>query len=207
MPNANAPSGFQSGRPYDGRAPTWGSPVSYILWNYATPIAYGDPVFLATDGTIRVVPQGGTTVHGIFRGCKYYDPTQQRTQWYPAWRAPVLNSSLIVEAYVDSSENDTFRCQTVGAAAVTQAQVGLNIDIVAASSGAPNAAGMSVCALNQATIANTATFPFRIVGIVGYPSVLASPGGPYPGYDPTLPYNWVEVIMNTNDQTTRTGQS
>jgi hypothetical protein len=85
--------------------------------------------------------------------------------------------------------------------------VGLNIDIVAASSGAPNAAGISTCGLNAATIANTATFPFRIVGIVGYPNPLVSPGGPFPGYDASQNNNWVEVIMNTNDQTTRTGQS
>jgi hypothetical protein len=95
----------------------------------------------------------------------------------------------------------------VGAAAVTQAQVGLNIDLVGGSTGTPNAAGISTAALNQATIAATATFPFRIVGIVGYPNPLASPGGPYPGYDATLQYNWVEVMMNTYDQTTRTGQA
>jgi hypothetical protein len=207
MPNPYAPSGFQSGRPYDGRAPTWGSPTAYILWNYATQIANGDPVFLASDGTMRLYVAGGTTVHGIFRGCKYYDPNTQRTQFQPAWRAPTLLSGSIVEAFVDSSENDTYRCQTQGASPVTQAQVGLNIDLVAASSGTPTLAGMSVAALNQATIANTATFPFRIVGIVGYPNPLASPGGPFPGYDATQSNNWVEVIMNTNDQTTRTGQA
>jgi hypothetical protein len=207
MPNQNAPSGFQSGRPFDARAPNWGSPIAYIMWNYATQIAAGDPVFLAPDGTMRLVVAGGTTVHGIFRGCKYYDPGQQRTSWFSAWRAPTLLANTIVEAFVDSAENDTFRCQTVGAAAVTQAQVGLNIDLVGGSSGTPNAAGISTAALNQATIAATATFPFRIVGIVGYPNPLSSPGGPYPGYDATLQYNWVEVMMNTYDQTTRTGQA
>lgn len=207
MPNVFAPSGFMAGRAYDARATNWGAPVCYILSTYATKIGFGDPVFLASDGTIRLYVAAGTTVHGIFRGCKYYDPVQQKVTFSQQWPGVSLGAGGTVEAYVDNDPMLTFRVQTSGAAAVTQAQIGLNADIVGSSSGAPTAAGISTCALNQATIANTATFPFRIVGIVGYPSVLQSGPAINAQYDPTQSNNWVEVVMNTSDITTRTGQA
>lgn len=205
--NTYAPSGFQSGRPYDGRAPNFGAPNAVILSTYATRINEGDPVFLATDGTIRLYVAAGTTVHGIFHGCKYWDPVRQQLTFSQCWPGVSLGAGYYVEAYVDNDPMMTFRVQTQGAAAVTQAQVGLNADIVGASSGAVTQNNRSVCALNQATIANTATFPFRIVGIVGYPTTLIAGPAVIPSYDPTGANNWVEVTMNTSDITTRTGQS
>lgn len=208
MANLYAPSGFQAGRPWDGRAPNFGAPAGVIAYNYASKIAEGDPVFQFTDGTIRLYVAGGTTIRGIFRGCKYYDPVTQRTQFYPQWPAPTtLPTNAYVEAYVDNDPLYTFRCQVQGGP-VTQANVGQNIDIVAASSGAPNWAGRSVCGLNFGAIGNGATLPFRIVSVVGYPgNLLAGPSGPNALYDPTQANNWVEVTLNTSDITTRTGQA
>ena len=205
--NVLAPSGFQSGRPYDGRAPNWGAPTAFIAYNYATKIANGDPVMLFTDGTIRLYAAAGTTVHGIFRGCKYYDPVTQRLQILPQWPAPSgLLSTQVVEAYVDSDPMTTFRVQVSGGP-ITQTSVGLNADIAAGTSGVPNANGNSVCALS-ATTAVTATLPFRIVSVIGYPSLLVSgPAGPNANYDPAGANNWVEVLMNTSDIMTRTGQA
>lgn len=208
MPNNTwAPSGFQSGRPYESSPTVFGAPNAVILSTYATRINEGDPVFLATDGTIRLYVAGGTTVHGIFHGCKYWDPVRQQTMFSQVWPGVSLGAGYYVEAYCDIDPTLTFRVQTQNATAITQAQVGLNADIVAASSGVVTANNRSVCGLNGATIANTATFPFRIVGIVGYPTTLVSGPAIIPSYDPTGANNWVEVVMNTSDLTTRTGQS
>ena len=198
--NAAAPSGFQTCRRYDGAPPNGATREMNILYSYATKIAYGDPVYLASDGTIRLYAAGGTTIHGIFRGCRYLDPTAQRTVFQPAWLAPTLASTTVVTAIVDMDPNLTFQCQAVGTA-LTQAAIGLNMDITAASSGQPNLAGLSVCSLSG-TAAATATLPFRIVGIVPSPSINAN-------YNSSNDNQWLEVMMNTADVPTgtRTGQA
>lgn len=198
--NAAAPSGFQTARRYDGAAPNGATREMVILYNYSSKIAYGDPVFLASDGTIRLYAAAGTTVHGIFRGCRYLDPTAQRTVYQPAWLAPTLASTTVVTALVDMDPMLTFECQMVGTA-LTQSSIGLNMDITASSSGAPNLAGMSICSLSG-TAAATATLPFRIVGIVPSPAI-------NPAYNSANDNQWLEVMMNTADVSagTRTGQA
>lgn len=197
--NVLAPSGFQSGRLYGSGAPNYAIRTAKIAYNYGTQIADGDPVYLYTDGTIRLFANGGTTIHGIFRGCKYVDPGLQRVQWYPAWRAPTLAADTNVVAEIEVDPEMTFRAQVNGAA-ITQASIGLNIDITASTSGQPTTAGMSVCSLLSSSAAASATLPFRIVGIVTAPAINRL-------YNETYDNNWVEVTMNTSDITTRTGQA
>jgi hypothetical protein len=205
MPNVYAPSGIQISRPYDGRAPNFGAPSAVILSTYATRINAGDPVFLATDGTIRLYVAGGTTIHGIFNGCRYFDPVQQKTMFNMVWPGVSLGAGQYVEAYVDQDPMVTFRAQVNGGPAVL-ANIGLNADIVAGSSGQVTANNRSICGISP-TFANTATLPFRVVGIIGYPGPSVSPGGPFVGYDATQANNWVEFTLNTSDITTRTGQA
>lgn len=207
MPNVLAPIGLMSGRPYDSRPSNFGGPRAFIALNYATKIANGDPVYLANDGTIRLYAAGGGTVHGVFRGCKYFDPAGQKVTWNNQWPGLTgMTAGTLVEAYIENDPMMAFQAQVSGGPA-TQAMVGQNIDITAGSSGAPTLAGMSTCSLNIASVANTNTLPFRIVGIVGYPSVLQSGPAISPSYDPAQSNNWVEVVMNTADITTRTGQA
>ncbi|GEM_PF-2338378 len=200
MANILAPGGFSNSRLLKGSAPNYATRDAYIAYNYGTKIAYGDPVFLNSSGNIQLYVKGGTTIHGIFRGCNYLDPSSRRVQWYNSWMAPGgVASTTVVEAKVDIDPDMVFICQVSGGP-VTQADVGLNIDILANSSGNPTYAGMSVCALDAATIASTATLPFRIVGLVGEPGFVV-------GYNPAAANNLVQVVMNTSDITTRTGQS
>lgn len=207
MPNVYAPSGFLSGRPYEGRQPNFAMRPNVILYNYATKIAQNDPVFLATDGTIRLYAAAGTTFHGIFRGCRYFDPPQGKTMFYNQWTAPTyLASTTYVEALVDIDPWSTLICQAQGGP-LGQANIGQNVDIVGGTSGQPTGAGISTCALNAAAPANTATLPFRIVGIVGWPNVFTGMPAMNPAYDPTQSNQFLEVLPNTSDITTRTGQA
>lgn len=198
--NAAAPNGFQSGRRLDGVAATFAMSRERIAYNYGTVIAFGDPVFRYTDGTIRLYASGGTTLLGYFRGCKYLDASSGRVEFYNSWRAPTLPSTTTVEALVDADQNMSARVQVIGTA-LTQADMGKNMDITASTSGVPNAAGISTCSLSG-TAANTATLPFRLMRIVEAPI-----GGRL--YDRTYDNQWVEVLINTppNPAGTRTGQA
>lgn len=203
--NTYAPSGFATAKRVDGAVPNYATQASYpILYNYSAQIAYGDPVFLATDGTLRIVPNGGTSILGIFRGCKYLSATTGRVEWYSYWSAPAnLATTTVVTAYVDSDPSMEFICQGTGTA-VTQSQVGLNVDIVTSSSGAPGAApaGLSTCGLLLSSISSTATLPFRIVAVVPAPYANLS-------YSSSNTNQFLRVQMNTqsNPAGTRTGQA
>lgn len=199
MANVLAPNGFQLASLYGAAAPNLATREATIAYNYTTKIAYGDPVYLYTDGTIRLYAAGGTTIHGIFRGCKYLDPSTGRTNWFRYWNGPTLPSTTAVTAYVDCDPQSVFQAQVNGGP-VVQSNIGQNIDITTSTSGAPTISGQSVCSLSFATIADTATLPFRIVGIVSAPAVNFL-------YDGTQANNWAVVMLNTSDITTRTGQA
>lgn len=197
--NTLAPNGFQAARLYNGSAPNYAIRTGVIAYNYGSKIASGDPVFLNTSGNIALFVAGGTTIHGIFRGCSYVDPNLQRKQWYPAWNIPTLATGTIVSCDIEVDPELTFQCQVNGAA-VTQASVGLNIDIASGTSGVPTAAGISTCALDGGNIHATNTLPFRIVRVVGSPAINYL-------YNSTFDNNLVEVTLNTSDITARTGQA
>lgn len=204
--NAAAPSGFATLRRYDGAVPNYGYREEIIAYNYGTRINYGDPVFRATDGTIRLYAAGGTTIHGIFRGCHYLDPGTLKTEFYPAWRTPSLPSTTNVFAAVEQDPLMTFMCQQIGTA-LTQANIGQNIDITTGTSGTTTLlSGYSTCSLAGSTAANTATLPFRILGIIGLAGNVATPAI-NAAYVATNDNQWLEVLMNTTDYSTRTGQA
>lgn len=203
--NIAAPSGFNTVRRYDGAAPNYGAREEVIAFNYGTRINFGDPVFRHTDGTIRLYAAAGTTVHGIFRGCRYLDPGTLKTEYYPAWRTPTLPSTTTVFAMVDQDPLMTFMAQAVGTA-LTQSAIGQNMDITAGTSGtSTNLSGISTCSLSG-TAANTATLPFRVVGIIGLSGGLVTPAI-NAAYVATNDNQWLEVMMNTTDWSTRTGQA
>ena len=203
--NVYSPSGFATVHRVDSAPSNYGMQASYpILYNYATQIAYGDPVYLYTDGTLRIVPNGGTSILGIFRGCKYLSPTTGKTEWFSYWSAPSnLATTTVVTAYVDSDPNMEFICQGTGTA-VTQSQVGLNIDILTSSSGAPGAApaGISTCGLIISSLTATATLPFRLISVVSAPYANLN-------YTSANTNQFLRVQMNTqsNPAGTRTGQA
>lgn len=202
--NALAPSGFSTSRQYSGGAPNYASRAFQILYSYTTQIAFGDPVKLYTDGTIRLFAKGDTTLLGIFRGCKYLSPSTGKTEWFAGWTGPTLPSTTVVECYIDCDPALTFQAQMRGTA-LTVSSVGLNVDIYTSTSGVPTAAPAlnSTCALDG-TAANTATLPFRLLRLVPAPAN----GAPLNYLETNDNQIW-EVAMNTNPfpAGTRTGQA
>lgn len=209
--NAIAPSGFQTLRRLDGASPNYSMREEVILFSYATRINFGDPVFRASDGTLRLYVAGGTTIHGIFRGCRYLDPGTLKTEFYPAWRTPTLPSTTTVFAVVEQDPFMTFMAQNIGTA-ITQGSIGSNCDVSTGANGpgtTTSLPGLSTCGLAApvtGSLTNTATLPFRIEGIIGLAGGLVTPAI-NPAYSPLNDNQWLEVRFNTPDFTTRTGQA
>jgi hypothetical protein len=207
--NTLAPSGFQTLRRWDGTNPNYAMREHTILYNYGTRINYGDPVILYTNGTIRVYANGGGSVHGVFRGCRYLDPGTGRTQFYQSWTAPTLASTTVVFALIDGDPFTTYMCQVNGTA-LDQTSIGKNLDVTASTTGTSTSSiGMSTATLDGAAINTTATFPFRLIGIIGLQGTLAQANTTpaiTAAYNPTSDNQWVEVAMNRNDMLITTGQ-
>lgn len=208
MANVQSPFGFRPVRRVDGAVPNYKVTTRYLAFNNANKIAKGDPVKSLSTGFVDLGTASAQIV-GIFWGCKYYDPTRQQTVWYPNWTAPSnLTASPtgafspyygqqggVVEAYIIDDPWIVFEAQAGNSSttAINLGNVGNNVDFVAGTSGG-NSAGISTAFLNQGTIANTSTFPFRIVGL-----------SEKIGNDNTSAFNTVEVVLNNSDFKTLTG--
>lgn len=208
--NVLAPSGFHEVRLWTGSAPNYAVNGRQLPYNYGSNIAYGDPVYLTTSGVLALYVVAGTTIDGIAYGFEYFDPNNILSGgFHPAWLQPSgLATTALVVGKVQTDPNMIFACQASGTA-LTATSIGLNIDILTSTSGIPvTTSGISKCALDAANVHNTATLPFRIVGIFGVTPGF-SPSLPCinPSYVGTYDNQWLAVTMNTSDITTRTGQA
>ncbi|RUV86934.1 hypothetical protein EOA60_20780 [Mesorhizobium sp. M1A.F.Ca.IN.020.06.1.1] len=196
MSNTFAPFGFSQHRG-TGSAPTYEqTPRSIALT--AGAIYAGDPVTSQADGTIAQSVAGTTQIAGIFVGCEYVSATLNRKVWSPYW--PGSGSALAnttVTGYVINDPNAQFLCQSGNAGSpVAATDVGANINFAIGTGNALN--GLSGAYANQATIATTATLPFRIVAVVTAP-----PGSN--GTDSASNGNWIVVAFNNVDTKSLTG--
>lgn len=177
MANIFAPFGMRqvSGT---GSSPTYEQVPGLINSNTAN-IFFGDPVFrLAADGTIVGVTTGpgpGTTaLAGVFVGCKYLSVAQKRTVWSNYWPGSDVAASTTLEGYIVNDPAAQFVAQ-VGVSTstgVTLAQIGLNCQFAYGTGNTANGISGAYVDISVAP-AVTATFPFRILGIVQAP-----PGAP-----------------------------
>ena len=207
--NVLAPFGFREMRLWTGSVPNYAVNSRPLLYNYGSNIATGDPVYMQTSGLLALFVKGGTTIDGIANEFEYFDPNNILSGgFHPAWNQPSLASTATPFVKVQADPNMIFMAQGRGTA-LTASAVGLNVDIYSGTSGLPVAgSGQSVCALDPSTALNTATLPFRIVGIIGLTPGFGSQGLNVPaGYVPTNDNQLFAVTMNTQDMTTRTGQS
>lgn len=193
MANTNAPFGF---RQYSGTgsAPTYEQNVRYIASNNTTAIYFGDAVIPLTTGYIGQATASTVRMEGIFAGCKYVSTSQKRTVWSNYWPGSDANGD--VEAYIIDDPNAKFLVQSSdsgGTAAITFANIGEYINLAVGTGN--TATGISGMTVNVATLATTATLPFRIVGLVTTP-----PGAE--GTDTATEYN--QVIVAFNNASTRT---
>ena len=206
-----APFGFRAARLWNASVPNYAINGRALAYNYASQIAMGDPVSLpsATPGLLALMLVNGTTIDGIANGFDYFDPNNIMSgAFHAAWNAPVLPAGTSVTGKIITDPNMVFIAQASGAA-LTQAAVGLNINIMAGSSGNPvPGSGMSRCGLDASTVLATNSLPFRIVGILGITPGWGSQGlATVQGYDPLTANQLLAVTMNTQDMTTRTGQA
>ena len=190
MATVAAPYGLRAinhigGTPYAGSTRLLPITTATPAVTNATPIYYGQVVGLATaanSGTVVVVPTLGSGaagagtqfpsgVLGVFVGCTYSDPVtgvQQFNQFWPG------NASTDAIAYIVDDPEVCFQVQA--SAAVAQTQLGRNahltqVQTAALGAGGGNpATGNSLTTINAATVAVTASFPFRIVDFVDSPT-------------------------------------
>lgn len=158
MPAASAPFGFRPAYSPTGFDRAKRYPIAAA---YATAILKGQPVILATNGTITAGTAAADLL-GIFAGCEYVDATGKPNvspNW-PAAQAVLTGTTPFAWVY-DDPEN-VYEVQADGSLAATS--VGDQADVSNA------AAGSTVTGQSQATLSATLAgagvqAQFRIVGL------------------------------------------
>lgn len=195
MANTSAPFGFMPVGTVGG-VPNFRLSQRRIISTNSTAIYKGDAVVpdLTTDhGYIEQATAGTTPLAGIFWGCEYLSVSQKRKVWSAYW--PGSDASGDVTAYVIDAPDMLFKVQSTGVSTVVTgttsawatAPIGKLINIAVGTGS--TATGLSGMMVDGATIATTATLPFKIVGMVSDP-----PGAN--GADPTTAYNQLLVTFN-----------
>ncbi len=189
MANPTTGFGLQFSRRLDAAGLSAQMITRRIAYNEASSIFNGDLVEALVDGYIEAYTAGDSAavVGGVFRGCKYLNPSTGRMDWFNAWTAPTLPSTTVVEAFLECDPNVVYTIRSAGgtAAAVGIADIGANFEVTVGSGNALT--GISTTTLLN-TPATTSTFPLKMVGLYqGVPSSFN---------DPTLVNNIVEVKLN-----------
>lgn len=202
MTNVNAPFGLRPVRRLDAAAVSFQAEPMQIAYNNATQIATGSLVKLLNTGYISLYDNGDTRCAGVFIGCSYPDPNNNRqTIWRPMWNAVGgLASTDIVTAWVLRDRNIVFEVQA-GAAGCPFANIQTNVDLVV---GTPNSTTGRATSYLDSTFTTTATLPLRVIGM-GQGVQTTDQAGTTNGYDATTGYNIVQVILNTLDTFSQTG--
>lgn len=193
MANTNAPFGFRDFQGnIGGASPNAAQIVRQIAYNDTTKIFNGDPVKSLSTGYVAqwTASTAVSQLAGIFVGCSYLSVAYGNTRWSRYWPGADVASGSIVSAYLvpcNLAAPGLFMVQSSGTA-FSIADIGANADVTIGTGS--TATGQSGASLDQATLAGTATLPFRIVG-------LYSDYGP-PGSSGTeaASYNWAIVAAN-----------
>lgn len=202
MANTSAPNGFQLAGFLNGRTGSLGQSQYQITSGDSNNYFSGDPVSLS-GGYLTTATAGANELLGIFIGCEYYSTAAGKVIWSPYWPAgTTVPAGTVINAWVIDDPQATFKVQSSGSAAVSQANVGKNIDFAGASPVSPSTtqtlSGQSVAYVNQANISAATNYAFRILGLITAP-----PGAN--GTDTTTPYNYVLVGFNNQALRTTTG--
>lgn len=134
-----------------------------IAASYTTSIFKGDPVLMATDGTITR-SAAGNTLYGVFQGCEYVDSTG-KPNYSNFW--PGTASCTEIKAYVITDAETVFEIQ--GVSALTQAAIGDECDISTYAAGSTST-GLSIVSAATGSLAGAgASAQLRIIGTAPYP--------------------------------------
>lgn len=167
MSSTSAPFGFRASFHNSGQI----RPKAYtIATGYAINVFSGDPVKLATDGTVQLGTSDGTrsgTVDGIkllgvFAGCQYRDVTGKPTI-SPFWPASVAGTDIVVWVYDDPETLFDVQYTNPGTPGSTSLQtaVGEEADWTVASPGGSTSTGLSS---TQLTALQSTSGQFQITG-------------------------------------------
>lgn len=192
MANVNAPFGFRHLGVLGGSAPNFGM--------INRKIAAADTADIFTNGPVKSLSTGyvaawtATTavsqLAGIACGFQYLNTSRGSTVFTPLWIGGDNTgdgNALIIPCA--GAVGPTFLVQSSGTA-ITLADVGLNADVSMGTGSVIT--GISGATLDQATLAATATLPFRVVGLYN---------GVGNGSDAASSFNWVIVVANVQGAT------
>jgi hypothetical protein len=167
-PTVSAPYGFKAINRVDGMPYAGAIRQIPIASGYTTAIYNGDPVIIATGGTIERSAASGAVTSGspcgVLVGCSYTNSSGQpvQAQYFPG--SGVTNAV----AYVVDDPLAAFKVAVAFANAtvttVTQAAVGTNMSYNLGTGDATT--GDSGAFVTAASGANTATLPFRVIAVV-----------------------------------------
>ena len=197
--NTLAPNGLLWSRNRMGAAPTAQAQIYNITIGYNTAIGFGDLVKTGTggnQGNVVLSVSGDTSGLGVFAGVlPYYDKTYQSTQHGLNGSYPTgTNPAAAIQCMVISDFLSVFRCQVSGGPWNNNWR-GQNIDWLAGSNGAPNAAGISTLALDGTLIGTSNTLPFRIEGLSGVSGGPQDPANTNPVIEVSFNPNWLEAMQ------------
>ena len=167
-PTVSAPYGFKAINRVDGMAYAGAIRQIPIASTYTTAIFNGDPVIIATGGTIERSAASGAVTSGspvgVLVGCQYTNSSGQtvQAQYFPG--SGVTNAV----AYVVDDPLALFKVAVAFANAtvttVTQAAVGTNMSYNLGTGSSTT--GDSGAFVTAASGANTSTLPFRVIAVV-----------------------------------------
>ncbi len=231
MANVLTPFGLKHlGNVGGGFAPSYELRQRRIALGQTNPIFRGDPVMTVTGASGGYIQQyaiggGGVTIAGVFSHCEYFSVSQQRKIRSNYW--PGSDAQFDVDAFIIDAAQSMFYAASDGTGTVTnfapasiivQAAIGANIDINIATGGssAPAAgsgqgntvAQISGAMLKVASIATTATLPFRLIRPYSdfvAPNAPAAGTTSFNGADNTTTFNWWIVAFNSAESKQLTG--
>jgi hypothetical protein len=188
MANTNSPFGFRPIRRLDGAAASGAFTQVKIAAADANALNRGDVVQqLATGFVTRSVAGLATGMNrGVFSGCHYLSAALGYPIWTNYW--PGGGAVGNVDAFIIDDPLIVYEARCGGAGGpITFANTGMNCDFLVAAS----TTGFSAWAIDPASIAATATLPFRIVALGNNAQFVGD------GYDSASAYNIVEVAWNS----------
>lgn len=188
MANTLAPTGLTYHGTTAGISPNFGVTTGKIALGNATKIFRNDPIKMLSTGYIAQWTAGTSVAQllGTFMQCKYRSVITGKTVWSDYW--PGADAAADAVCYFNSVVGVPllFLGQSSGVP-ITRGNIGNNIDVTMATAGS-TLTQLSGALLDPATIATTATLPFRIIDL--YPGI--DNGG-----DVTTNFNKVVVQANS----------
>jgi hypothetical protein len=208
-PTVNAPYGLLPINLIGGQVYAGATRYFTIASGYNVDMFFGDPVKLASNGT--VTKETGTSTAnpvGIFMGCTYTNPSTKQKLFYQNWPAGTVASDA--QAVVVDDPDILFKVVTVSTGTTVAfygpAIVGENAVLV--QNQGSNNTGDSSIAIFGGNTAVTASFPIRIVDYVtdtgnssnGYCEWICKFNAPYMVSTFTSPGNTVATVVTGGHQ-------